>query len=89
MRYPGVILGTDEASFPPLLRLVAAQLKVGEECWSEYRCRCVRTALRLAAWAPSSRSYGHRQAGSDRDQPNGPFPDEPEAWVPSNMVPFA
>src|ERR1039458_2742824 len=36
MRYPGVMLGAGEAPDPPLLRLVAAQLKVGEECWAEY-----------------------------------------------------
>ena len=37
LRYPGVALGADEIPFPPLLRLVAAQLKIelklAEECW--------------------------------------------------------
>jgi hypothetical protein len=33
---PGVILGADEPPFPPLLRLVANQLKVGIESWDEY-----------------------------------------------------
>ena len=36
MRYPGVMLGADEAPFPPLMKLVAAQLKVAEACWSDY-----------------------------------------------------
>ncbi|WP_237765776.1 DUF4158 domain-containing protein, partial [Enterobacter hormaechei] len=31
LRFPGVILGADEPPFPPLLRLVANQLKVGIE----------------------------------------------------------
>jgi hypothetical protein len=35
-RFPGVILGADEPPFPPLLRLVANQLKVGIESWDEY-----------------------------------------------------
>lgn len=39
LRFPGVILGADEPPFPPLLRLVANQLKVGIESWDEYgRC---------------------------------------------------
>jgi len=36
MRYPGVVFGTDQVPFPPLLRLVAAQLKIAEGCWEEY-----------------------------------------------------
>ncbi len=36
LRFPGVILGVDEPPFPPLLRMVAAQLKVPVESWSEY-----------------------------------------------------
>jgi len=36
MRQPGVAFGADEIPFPPLLRLVAAQLKIAEECWEEY-----------------------------------------------------
>ena len=36
LRFPGVILGVDEPPFPPLLRLVANQLKVGIESWEEY-----------------------------------------------------
>ena len=36
LRYPGVVLGPEEAPFPPLLRLVAMQLKLSEECWAEY-----------------------------------------------------
>ncbi len=36
LRFPGVILGVDELPFPPLLKLVAAQLKVGVESWNEY-----------------------------------------------------
>ena len=36
LRFPGVILGADEQPFPPLLKLVANQLKVGIESWGEY-----------------------------------------------------
>ncbi len=36
LRFPGVILGVDELPFPPLLRMVAAQLKVPVESWDEY-----------------------------------------------------
>jgi TnpA family transposase len=36
MRNPGVMLGADEAPFPPLLKLVAAQLNVAEACWADY-----------------------------------------------------
>ncbi|MBC8406371.1 MAG: Tn3 family transposase [Planctomycetes bacterium] len=36
LRYPGVILGVDELPFPPLLRMVTAQLKVPVESWDEY-----------------------------------------------------
>ena len=36
MRYPGVALGAGEIPFPPLLRLVAAQVKVPVETWGEY-----------------------------------------------------
>ncbi|MGT7077286.1 DUF4158 domain-containing protein, partial [Escherichia coli] len=32
LRFPGVILGVDELPFPPLLKLVADQLKVGGHC---------------------------------------------------------
>src|SRR6218665_1181029 len=36
LRFPGVILGVDEPPFPPLLRLLANQIKVGVESWDEY-----------------------------------------------------
>ena len=36
LRYPGVMLGAEEAPFPPLLRLVATQIKVRMESWGEY-----------------------------------------------------
>ena len=36
MRHPGVILEIDDEPFAPLLRMVAAQLKVTPECWAEY-----------------------------------------------------
>jgi TnpA family transposase len=36
LRFPGIILGIDELPFPPLLKLIANQLKVNVECWSEY-----------------------------------------------------
>ena len=36
MRYPGVMLGAEEAPLPPLLKLAASQLKVAEECWADY-----------------------------------------------------
>jgi len=54
MRYPGVMLGADEAPFQPLLRLVATQLKVSMESWSEYgqrghtRPHAARTSGRAA-----------------------------------------
>jgi len=36
LRFPGIILGVDQTPFPPLLRIVAAQLKVPVESWDEY-----------------------------------------------------
>jgi len=36
MRYPGVILGADQEPFPPLLKLLASQLKLTEESWADY-----------------------------------------------------
>lgn len=36
LRFPGVILGVDQAPFPPLLRLAADQLKVPIESWGAY-----------------------------------------------------
>ncbi|MDR8378210.1 DUF4158 domain-containing protein, partial [Acinetobacter baumannii] len=36
LRFPGTFLGVDEPPFPPLLRMVAAQLKMPVESWSEY-----------------------------------------------------
>lgn len=36
MRHPGVMLGADEEPFAPVLRIVAAQLKVPIEIWTEY-----------------------------------------------------
>ncbi|MFK0380239.1 Tn3 family transposase [Pandoraea sp. NPDC090278] len=36
LRFPGVILGVDEPPFPPLLKLLADQLKVNVESWGEY-----------------------------------------------------
>ncbi len=36
LRFPGVILGVAETPFPPLLKMVADQLKVGVESWDEY-----------------------------------------------------
>jgi TnpA family transposase len=36
LRFPGIILGVDEPPFPPLLKLVADQLKVGIKSWDEY-----------------------------------------------------
>lgn len=36
LRFPGVILGVDHLPFPPLLRLVADQLKVSIERWDAY-----------------------------------------------------
>ena len=36
LRFPGVILGADELPFPPLLRIVASQLKVPVESWDDY-----------------------------------------------------
>ncbi|HCF1766392.1 TPA: Tn3 family transposase [Pseudomonas aeruginosa] len=36
LRFPGIFLGIDELPFQPLLRMVAAQLKVPVESWNEY-----------------------------------------------------
>lgn len=36
MRYPGIILGIDEAPFIPLLNYVAEQLKISVESWNDY-----------------------------------------------------
>ena len=36
LRYPGVMLGAEEVPFPPLLHLVATQIKVRMESWGEY-----------------------------------------------------
>ena len=36
MRYPGVILNASEEPFEPLLRMIAAQLKVSVSVWDEY-----------------------------------------------------
>jgi len=36
LRYPGIALGVDEPPFPPLLQLVAEQLKVPVSCWDDY-----------------------------------------------------
>lgn len=39
LRFPGIVLGVEEPPFPPLLRLVAMQLKVPVESWNEYGLR--------------------------------------------------
>jgi len=36
LRFPGITLGVDEPPFPPLLKLVANQLKANVETWDEY-----------------------------------------------------
>ena len=36
LRFPGIFLGVDDPPFPPLLRMVAAQLKVPVESWNHY-----------------------------------------------------
>jgi TnpA family transposase len=36
LRFPGIILGADELPFPPLLKLVAEQIKAPSESWEEY-----------------------------------------------------
>lgn len=36
LRYPGVVLGVGEPPFPPLLHLIAGQLKIPAERWAEY-----------------------------------------------------
>lgn len=36
LRYPGIVLGPGELPFSPLLHLVAAQLKIPVEKWTEY-----------------------------------------------------
>ena len=39
LRFPGIVLGVGESPLPPLLRLVAAQLKVPVDSWDEYGLR--------------------------------------------------
>ncbi len=36
LRFPGIVLGADEMPSPPLLHLVADQLKIPVEHWAEY-----------------------------------------------------
>ncbi len=36
MRFPGIILDVNQSPFPPLLNMVASQLKIPTEQWSEY-----------------------------------------------------
>jgi TnpA family transposase len=36
LRFPGIILGVGQSPFPPLLKLVADQLKVDIESWDNY-----------------------------------------------------
>lgn len=36
LRFPSIILGVDQPPFPPLLKLVADQLRVPGESWAEY-----------------------------------------------------
>ena len=36
LRYPGIMLGPDDAPFAPMLRMVATQLKVPIEIWGAY-----------------------------------------------------
>jgi TnpA family transposase len=36
LRFPGIILNVDQPPFPPLLKLIADQLKVGIEAWDKY-----------------------------------------------------
>ena len=36
MRYPGIILSINEKPFPPLLNVVADQLKMSADVWDEY-----------------------------------------------------
>ena len=39
LRFPGIILGVTQAPFPPLLKLVADQLKVADAHWDDYSQR--------------------------------------------------
>src|SRR6266700_8269945 len=36
LRFPGIILGVDDAPFPPLLKLVADQLRAAPDSWETY-----------------------------------------------------
>jgi len=36
LRFPGIILGVDEAPFPPLLKLAADQLRAAPDSWETY-----------------------------------------------------
>jgi TnpA family transposase len=39
LRFPGIVLGVEETPFPPLLRMVAAQLGEPMESWDDYSQR--------------------------------------------------
>ena len=53
LRFPGIILGVTQAPFPPLLKLVADQLKVADAHWDDYGQREQtrrERLLELQAW---------------------------------------
>jgi hypothetical protein len=50
LRFPGIVLGVDEPPFPPLLRMVATQLKVLVEHWDEYGQREQTRREHLVEW---------------------------------------
>ena len=54
LRYPGVVLGAQEAPFPPLLRLVATQIQVPPESWDEYGASASRRGA--STWWPGRRT---------------------------------
>jgi len=66
MRFPGIILGVTQVPFPPLLTLVADQLKVADAHWDDYGQREQTRRehrLELQAWlgmALFSAAHYHR-----------------------------
>jgi TnpA family transposase len=65
LRFPGVILGADEPPFPPLLRIVASQLKVPVESWDDYGQREQTRREHLVELQTVFGLHGnHRQSGT-------------------------
>ena len=66
LRYPGIVLGVDAAPSPPLLRMVASQLKVPAETWDIYGQR--EQTRREPQSSPHFFSCDSNRMGSDTKQ---------------------